>query len=80
MSHYYPGCLIQRRNNMTQLTAQQRARKKYEKEKRGKVVLRVQLSSSDNKDEWERIKQNLVEKYGTAKQGIYELAKKDNLI
>ena len=65
---------------MTQLTAQQRARKKYEKEKRGKVVLRVQLSSSDNKDEWERIKQNLVEKYGTAKQGIYELAKKDNLI
>lgn len=65
---------------MTQLTAQQRARKKYEKEKRGKVVLRVQLSSSDNKDEWERIKQNLVKKYGTAKQGIYELAKKDNLI
>jgi hypothetical protein len=59
---------------------QQRAHKKYEQEKRGKVVMRVQLSASDDSDEWEQIKQDFVNRYGSAKQAVYELhakAKKD---
>lgn len=61
-------------------TSAQSAKSKYEVEKRGKVVMRVQLSTSDNSDEWEQIKQDFVNKYGSAKQAIYELhakAKKD---
>lgn len=63
-----------------QPTSQQRAHTKYEKEKRGKVVMRVQLTPSDDSDHWEQIKTDLVNRYGSAKQAIYELhakAKKD---
>lgn len=55
-------------------------RKKYEKTGRGKVIMRVQLSKSDNAQVWEDIKAGLVEKYGSAKEGIYQLAKKDKII
>lgn len=57
-----------------------RARAKYEKERRGKVVMRVQLSANDDAEEWEKIRKNMVKKYGSAKDAIYELAKKDGLI
>ncbi len=56
-------------------TPTQKAKLKYEKEKRGKVVLRVQLSASDDQEEWERIKNDLVDVFGTAKNGVYELHK-----
>ena len=59
---------------------QQRAHTKYEKEKRGKVVMRVQLTPSDDSEHWEQIKTDLVNRYGSAKQAIHELhakAKKD---
>lgn len=62
------------------LTPEQKAKKKYEAEKRGKVILRVQLSSTDDPVVWEKIRDGLVERYGSAKDGIYELAKKDGLI
>ncbi|MFT7009510.1 MAG: hypothetical protein ACJAXJ_004059 [Colwellia sp.] len=61
---------------------QQRAHNKYEQEKRGKVVMRVQLTSNDDSEHWEQIKDDLVAKYGSAKQAIYELhakAKKDGV-
>ena len=61
-------------------TPAQRARAKYEKERRGKVVFRVQLALSDNEAEWLQLKNALVKKYGSAKQGVYMLAKKDKLI
>lgn len=59
---------------------QQRAHIKYEKEKRGKVVMRVQLTPNDDSEHWGQLKNDLVKKYGSAKQAIYELhakAKKD---
>jgi len=61
-------------------TAQQKAHKKYEAEKRGPVVLRVQMSASDDPVEWEKIKQWLITQGGSAKQGIYKLAKKNKII
>jgi translation initiation factor 1 (eIF-1/SUI1) len=54
-------------------TAQQRANIKYETEKRGKVVMRVQLTPSDDNAHWEQIKKDFVKKYGSAKQAIHEL-------
>lgn len=62
------------------LTPAEKAKRKYEAEKRGKVVLRVQLSSTDDAVQWERIRDGLVAKYGSAKDGIYALAKKDGLL
>lgn len=62
------------------LTPEQRAKAKYEAEKRGRVIMRVQLSSSDDEAAWEKIRAGLVERYGSAKDGIYQLAKKDGLI
>lgn len=55
-------------------------RTKYEKTGRGKVIMRVQLSKSDDVQMWEDIKKGLVEKYGSAKEGIFQLAKKDKII
>ena len=61
-------------------SAQQRARRKYERKRRGKEVLRVMLSASDDPKVWEQIKKNLTKKYGSAKRGILEMAKKDGVI
>jgi hypothetical protein len=61
---------------------QQRAHTKYEQEKRGKVVMRVQLTSNDDSEHWELIKNDLVKKYGSAKHAIHELhakAKKEGV-
>ena len=55
-------------------TAARKANAKYET-KRGKVIMRVQLSLSDDNKEWERIRNDLVQRYGSAKQGIYEIYK-----
>jgi hypothetical protein len=52
---------------------QQRAHAKYEQEKRGKVVMRVQLTPNDDSEHWAQIKDDLVSKYGSAKKAIYEL-------
>ena len=54
-------------------TPQQLAHIKYEKEKRGKVVMRVQLTPSDDAEHWEQIKNDFVAKYGSTKQAIFEL-------
>lgn len=62
------------------LTPAEKAKRKYEAEKRGKVVLRVQLSSTDDAVQWEKIRDGLVERYGSAKDGIYQLAVKDGLL
>lgn len=62
------------------LTPAEKAKAKYEAEKRGRVIMRVQLSSSDDEAAWEKIRDGLVAKYGSAKDGIYALAKKDGLL
>jgi hypothetical protein len=61
-------------------SALKRAQAKYEKTTRGAVVLRVQLSGGDNLEEWEKIKEWLIDKGGNAKAGIYQLAKDNNVI
>lgn len=65
------------KNDQTPL---QKAKAKYERERRGKTILKVVQSPSDDLELWERIKRGLVEKYGSAKQGILELARKDGLV
>lgn len=63
------------------MTAQKKAQKKYEKTKRGELILKINLSSSDDSEEWEKIKNWLVKKGdGTAKQGLYKLAKENGVI
>lgn len=65
------------------LTPDRRKRRKYEREKRGPVVMRVQLSGSEGEEaqtQWKQIRDGLKAKYGSAKQGIFELAKKDGLL
>lgn len=52
-----------------------RARAKYESEKRGPDVIRIKLTPSDNVDEWENMKANLIAEHTSIKQGIYNLAK-----
>lgn len=37
------------------LTPEQRAKAKYEAEKRGRVIMRVQLSSRDDEAAWEKM-------------------------
>lgn len=49
------------------------AKAKYEKESRGKVLLRVQLTKTDNIKDWEALKKDITTKFGTAKEGIFEL-------
>ena len=68
------GLNIMGKNNS--VTPLQESRQNYEKNKRGKVVMRVQLTPSDNEEEWIKIKEWLVSNYGESKKGIYELAKK----
>ena len=41
--------------------------------KRGKTILRVQMTPSDEVKEWELLKKDLTDKSGDAKKGIYEL-------
>jgi hypothetical protein len=48
-------------------------KKKYEKESRGKVLMRVQLVPTDDAKEWETIKKTITAKFGSAKNGIFEL-------
>lgn len=65
------------------LTPEKKKRRKYELEKRGKVMIRVQLSGSDGdaeEEQWAKIRDGLRSKYGSAKQGIFELAKRDKII
>lgn len=52
---------------------------KYEKEKRGRCVIKVALSSSDDPAEWERIVSGLRERYGSVKNAIRVLAEKDGI-
>jgi hypothetical protein len=46
---------------------------KYEQESRGKVLMRVQLTPTDDIKEWETVKKSITAKFGTAKKGILEL-------
>lgn len=61
-------------------TAQQRANKKYNATKRGEVVMRVQLTPSDDTAEWELIKAWLVKEGGNVKAGLYKLAKRNKIV
>jgi hypothetical protein len=49
------------------------ARDKYEKESRGKVLMRVQLTKNDNTEDWETVKSDITTKFGSAKEGIFAL-------
>ena len=60
----------------TEPTPQQLARRKYEAEKRGKVMMRVQLSIGDSEEEWEAIKKDFIGKYKSTKEAIKQLHKK----
>ena len=51
-----------------------RARAKYESEKRGADAIRIKLTQEDDAEKWNNMKANLIEKHGSIKQGIYTLA------
>ena len=51
-----------------------RARAKYESEKRGADAIRIKLTQNDEEDKWNNIKANLIEHHGSVKQGVYDLA------
>lgn len=55
-------------------TALDRARAKYEAEKRGADAIRIKLTQDDDAEKWSNLKANLIEKHGSIKQGIYTLA------
>jgi translation initiation factor 2 alpha subunit (eIF-2alpha) len=65
---------------MSDKTPLAKAQAKYEKEKRGKVVVKVALSSSDDPAEWQAIADGLKDKYGTVKNAIREIAKEKGII
>lgn len=55
-------------------------RMRYEHEKRGKVVFRVQMTPSDSAEEWEKIKEWLKADQESIKAGIYARAKGEGVI
>lgn len=65
---------------MSDKTTRAKARAKYEKEKRGKVVVKIALSSSDDPAEWQAITSGLKDKYSTVKNAIREIAKEKGII
>jgi translation initiation factor 2 alpha subunit (eIF-2alpha) len=65
---------------MSEKTALKKAQAKYENERRGKVVVKVALSTTDDADEWQAITDGLKEKYGTVKNAIREMAKEKGII
>lgn len=46
---------------------------KYEKTGRGKTLLRVQLTKTDDTNKWETLKSDITSQFGTAKEGIFAL-------
>jgi hypothetical protein len=60
-------------NKTNELTSTQKSKAKYEDEGRGKVLMRVQLSKSDNTEDWETAKKEITNKFGSAKEGIFAL-------
>lgn len=46
------------------------ARRKYESTGRGKTIIKVNLTSSDDAKEWDHLKESLTENYGSVKAGI----------
>ena len=50
---------------------------RYERERRGKTVMRVVLVPSDDTSEWTAIKEALQSHYGSCKEGIRQLVKEN---
>lgn len=46
------------------------ARRKYENTGRGKTIIKVNLTASDDATEWGKLKESLTENYGSVKAGI----------